>query len=651
VPNLYVRGIGTRSYDAGSEASVGTFVDGVYMARFATQIQDLADVERVEVLRGPQGALFGRNTIGGAINVVTRKPGDTLEADASVYYGRSEPFDGDEFSFSGLVGGPIVADRLSGQISYSRRDVDGAMRLEGTDEYANGGGSETARARLLVTPSDDLEIDLVADYFGSFDTTWIWKANDVGGARPGIFFAGPGVVAPINPNDYITEVSPGRGNTEREGWGLAGTINKSFDLAELTSITAYRESRNATNNDIDATVFDVISQPADEEGSQFSQELRLASNPGAAFTFGGRMSWLFGLYYFEETIDRTDAIELGPDSAVIFITGSPTENAGFVSDVETSSWAAFGQVSVDLTERLKLDVGLRYSEDEKSGHFTGFADTPGLLVLPYDIDISDSWSSVDPSASLSYRVNEDVMLFASYASGFKSGAFQFAASNAALASEVARPESLDAYQAGVRADWFGGRLRTNLNAFYYDYKDIQVPRVEFAGATPIVRLSNAAQSTLQGVELEGFLRVSDAVRLDYGYAFLDATYDEYPYAPGVDFSGNRLPRSPEHTLSLAVNVEHQTSWGVLNGRLSGYYVDEVYFEPDNGEIDPGTLEASRTTIDASIGLTRGPVTVTLMARNLGDEAYRTSVFNLSGYRLLETWAPRRSVGIQLSAKF
>jgi len=246
------------------------------------------------------------------------------------------------------------------------------------------------------------------------------------------------------------------------------------------------------------------------------------------------------------------------------------------------------------------------------------------------------------------------MVFASYASGFKTGGFQFAAADPVSASEVVRPESVDSYQIGLRADWFDSRLRTNITAFHYDYRDIQVPRIE--GIT--VSTSNAATSTIQGLEIEGFARLTDNLRLEYGYAYLDAQYDDYVFDVGKDFSGNTLPRSPENTLNLAFVWEAPTSLGDLTARAAGNYVDAFYFEPDNAQFDPGTREPSHTTFDASIGLRRGSYSVTLWGRNLSDEEARATVLNFgngsvlfSGNRLLEIWAPRRTLGITLASNW
>lgn len=643
IPNLFVRGVGTRSYDAGAESSVGTFIDGVYIARFASQIQELADVERVEVLRGPQGALFGRNTIGGAINIVTARPTEDFRASLAASYGQAENFGAEEIGVNALVSGALIENRLYGQVSYSRRKIDGHTRIEGSDTLVNGATNEAARARFILRPGDDLEIDLSADAYRTQDATWVWTTNDVGGARPGVLFAAAPAPA-INPDPYVTSLTPGQGGLARDGWGVNATISDTIGAVDVTSITGYRESQNGFRNDLDGTSLDSVLQPSTETASQFSQELRVSSRQGVELPFGLQGDWLFGAYYFQEDIDRLDRTLLGADS---FAPGISIVNG---TNVSTESWALFGQVGIDLTTRLRLDVGLRASNDRKQARLFDEETPFPVFTVPYDLQLSDSWSSTDPSLSLSYRFSPDVMVFASYASGFKSGGFQFASFDPVSASAIVRPESVDSYQLGLRADWFGRRLRTNLTAFRYDYADIQVPRIEGLS----VHTSNAASSAIEGFELEGYAHVTDHLRLEYGYAYLDARYDDYLFAPGQDFSGNRLPRAPRNTLNAALVLETETPIGALTTRLAGYYVDSFYFEPDNAQLDPGTIEPSHTTFDASIGLNRGAYSITLWGRNLGDEAARATVVNFgngsplfTGNRLLEIWAPRRAFGVSL----
>jgi iron complex outermembrane recepter protein len=647
IPNLFVRGVGTRSYDAGAESSIGTFIDGVYIARFGSQIQELADVQRVEVLRGPQGALFGRNTIGGAINIVTQQPSDEFRANLGVTYGQAGNFDGDEAGVTALVSGPLVADELFGQVSYSRRETDGATQLDSSDDLVNGATNEAARARLVLRPAGDLEFDLSADAFRTFDASWVWRSNDVGGLRPNVLFAAaPGPA--VNPDPYITNLTPGQGGMSRDGWGANGTIRDTIGAINVTSITAYRESQNGFRNDLDGTSLDSVVQPSTEEASQFSQELRFASDADTQLPFGLRGDWLFGLYYFQEDISRFDNTSLGPDS---FAPGITIING---ADVSTESWAVFGQVGIDLTENLRLDIGLRTSSDSKDAHLFDDETPFPVFSVPYEIDLSDSWSSTDPSVSLSYHVNPDLMIFASYSSGFKSGGFQFVATDPVSASQIVRPESVESYQAGVRADWFGNRLRTNLSVFHYDYTDIQVPRIEGIA----VHITNAATSTIEGLELEGYARFTDSLRLEYGYAYLDAHYDDYQFDAGKDFSGNELPRSPRNTLNAALVFETPTAIGDVTARVAGNYVDSFFFEPDNGEFDPGTEEPSHTTFNASLGLRNGAYSITLWGHNLGDEEARATVLNFgngsalfTGNRLLEVWAPRRTFGITLAGNW
>lgn len=649
-PNLFIRGVGTRSYDAGAESSVGTFIDGVYIARFGAQVQDLADVERVEVLRGPQGALFGRNTIGGALNVVTHKPDADLLARGSVTYGAAH-FGGNEFDVSGLVSGPLVADKVFGQLSYSRSDAAGPTKIEGTGRLVNGGGTQTVRGRLVVNPADAWEVDLIADYYESIGNTFIWKANNVGGTRTGILLKNPFVpVAPINPDSYVTAITPGLGDTSRSGSGLSATVTYAGERVDVTSITAYRQGQTKQDNDTDATANEILRQPATEDSDQFSEELRFASTAGGPLTLGDRVNWLGGLYYFQESIDRKDQLIWGKDSAVIFITHVPTETVSYFAKIDTKSWAAFAHAGIELSDRWKLDLDLRYSEDRKTANLAGTEDHPGLIVVPYDVKLDPKFSSTDPTVTVSFKASPDAMLFASYARGFKSGAFQFLAPSALVAETFATPETVDSYQVGLRSDWVDGRLRLNVTAFEYKYNDIQVPRVEIVNNAPIVHLTNAAKSTVKGVEVEGFAGIVDGFRVEYGYAYLDATYDDFLYAPGKDFTGNQMTRSPKNTGNVALAFEAPTSLGKITARVAGNYVDTFYFEPDNAKIDPGTREPSHTTLDANIGIGHGPWTLTLWGKNLTDEKSRASVFNVSGNQLFEIWAPRKTYGLTLSGR-
>jgi iron complex outermembrane receptor protein len=653
-PQIYVRGVGTRGFDAGSDASVATFVDGVYIGRFGGQIQNVADLQRIEVLKGPQGALFGRNTIGGAINVVTRKPGQTFESHESVTYGRAAHFDGEEIDATALVSGPL-SDTISGQFAFARNDADGPMQETVTGRLRDGGGEASARARLVWSPDRKLDIDLVGDVFASVNSDLTQRSTDVGGRRTAIFLAAPGTAPPpIDPDPFRASQTPGLGGIDIKGGGLSATATFAAAGFDFTSISAVRHINVDTSNDLDGTALSILNVMDKQDSTQVSQELRLASRPGGVLTFNDRIDWLLGLYYYREDTDGGDRLEFGPASVATLLNGGRTYADIVTQNVRTRSYAMFGQVGVRITEKLKLDVALRYGQDDKSAHLalSSPAARPGVITSPYDVHPGRSDSSVDPTVALSYKVSGNLLVYASYATGFKGGAFQYNALSAGAANQVAEPEALMAYQGGFKADLLDRRLRLDVAGFHYDYHNLQLSRFVTppGGGVGAFTTVNAARSTINGVEVEGAILVGDHLTVDYGYAFLDAKYDRYLFTDRLDYSGNRMTRSPRNAGNLALTYVHPTGLGDLTFRGSMNFVDSFFFEADNAKVDPGTREPAHTTFDASAKLAKGRYEFTLWGRNLGDEAVRSAVASAqSGTRLLEVRAPRRTIGFTISS--
>ncbi len=651
-PNIYLRGIGTRSFDAGAESSVGTFVDGVYIGRFGGQIASLVGVDRVEVLKGPQGALFGRNTIGGAINIATKKPGDDFEARVTGTYNRQSHFDADGGGATAIVSGPLVEGKLAALVSGGYNHDDGDMLATNTGRRYNGQTSKTARARLVWKAADDIEFDLAGDYLDTKNSLG-FRGSDVEGTRSAILVAKPGLTSPIDPDPYRFTQTSFPGSHDRSG-GVGLTSTYSGDTLALTSVTAYRAGRERGDSDLDGTALDTVSNPIAEKSHQFSEELRLSSTSGGALTFDDKVNWLIGAYYYSEHVRRSEGQLIGADSVLTFFSGGPFNNVSNVR-VNTRSFALFGQAGVKLTDTLKIDAGLRYSNDSKHAVIGGVTDFPLPFLVPANFQVTPhkTFSSVDPSVTLSYKPTPAILAYASYSKGFKSGAFQYVAFTPALASRIVDPEKLNAYQVGAKTEFFDHHLRINGAAFYYDYKNIQVPRIEIpaGGSVPAVTLSNAARSHIKGFEVEGVGVFNRYFRIEYGYAFLDAKFKKYVYSPTLDFSGNALPRAPRNTLDLAGVVTVPVGGDTLEVRGAMNYVSSLYFEPDNAKVDPGTREPARTLFDASATYTHGGYSLTIWGRNLSDKGYRSSVLNISGSRLDEVWARRRVVGVTLAAAF
>lgn len=655
-PTLFIRGIGTRSFTDEADASIGTFIDGVYIARFNSQLQDIFDVERVEVLKGPQGSLFGRNTIGGAINIVTVAPSDHLQAKATSSYGWNEDASGHEISVGALVGGPLIQDKLLGQISASFSDIEGATDIVNTGERAGGGRNTTIRGKLVTDASDDLKLSLIADYYESKDELPGYRSNDAGGLRSPILLARPGAVSPVDPDPYRITATPGIPLPTRSGGGLNLTSTFSSDAFNITSITAYRESDLDNTLDFDGTSLAIWEILTRSRQDQFSEEIRFSSTEGGALTLGDRVAWTLGAYFFSESVEQNYAYGFGADSAVVALpppSGTGGQPILYTSDarIDVDSYAFFGQATIDITDALSLDLGARYTTDKKTYVVDVETSAPTVYRSSFIQPAHNTWSSFDPTAILSYKVVPSVLTYVSYSKGFKSGAYQLAPATPLLASQAAKPEELDAYQGGIKAELLDDTLRLNFAGFYYKYENIQVQRtVLLPGQTTTTSLlTNGAQSTLKGFELDGQYAFADHWRAEFGYSYVDARYDRYDFTPTVSFSGNHLPRAPENSGNISLIADYPLGSGELTLRASGNYVSSYYFEPSND--DAGVREPSHTTADFSADFSFDRYSVGLFGKNITNEKQRAYLVNINPTRLLEIWAPGRVVGVRFSAQW
>jgi iron complex outermembrane receptor protein len=395
-PQLYIRGIGTRSFDPGSESSVGVFVDDVYLGRASGSFASLRDVERIEVLRGPQGTLYGRNTIGGAINVITKSPTSSfegqVEAGVSNYKG---------YNVFGAVGGPLTSSgtvqfRVAGWRDYREgylTNLTTGTTFQGID---NTGG----RAKLAFEPSNAVRIELTAEYttdgdeaaFAGFNRGSGPIVNPVTGVRTpanpaAIFLGAPGRTPIVNPggNSGYVSVDP-RLDREAQTYIARGEFDLGF--ASLTSITGYRKLATDEARDLEGSSRSVLDQLGRERSKQLTQEFRLASNPDGALSFGGALDWVIGGFYYHDKSLRIDTFLLGIDSAVRAAAGTPATDAT-IADFKSDSYAAFGQATVHLGEKFDVTVGARYTRDEKRAIQSGTTtDAAPLITAPFSVSNS-----------------------------------------------------------------------------------------------------------------------------------------------------------------------------------------------------------------------------------------------------------------------
>lgn len=646
-PLIYVRGIGTRAYDAGSDPSVGVFVDGAYNGRFGSLNMNLLDVERIEVLKGPQGTLYGRNTIGGAISVITKDPADSLEIDLSGEIGGSTESGDDIWSASAAVSTPLVEDKLSMRLAAAVYERDGFVAVEPAGVQTGGLESLDVRAKFLWTPTDSLQARLTLDYSDVDFPPISFVKNDLGGTAPDPGPLAPGVVSlPGSGEPY--RAFGNRSDIDLDRESLAATLKLDWQLENLdvTSITSVRSMELEELNELDGSEVDYSTNPIEEDSDTFSQEFRLAGD-------AGDVSWLLGVYYHKEKIDRVDKIIFGDDALFAFLFGIPPE-WGFGIDVDAESYAAFGQADWDITDRLSMTLGLRYSRDEKDADYDTTSNL-GLVVTPFKTTVGDDWSSTDGSLSLSYDFADNIMGYISYSTGYKPGGFQFGAIAPIIAEQVFEPEEVAQIELGVKAALFEQRLMVNAAIFDMDYQDLQLLRVLPAGipGVTLVTISNAGESTIQGAELEGSALLTEGLFLDFGLSYLDAEFDEYFFDPqaGIDFSGNTLPRAPEYSYTLSLRYETSLGRGDLSSSLSYNWQDESYFEADNNQIDPDSTQDSHGLLNASISYAAESWTFTLWGTNLLDEEYRRSVLNETGQSQRQVFAAPATAGVKVNYRF
>jgi iron complex outermembrane receptor protein len=658
-PQVYIRGIGSRQFDVGSEGSVGVFIDEVYIGRFSSGLSGLGDIERVEVLKGPQGTLYGRNTIGGAINVITKKPTDEFTMHAELGTGNFGYLDA-----QGAVSGPIVDGKVYGRMAINYRSRDGYVRNLNTGTDHNALDQLSVRGKLLFTPSEDLDILFTLDY----------NRADPSGGLQGEYVAGLPVLATGGPLVPPLATSPSRfdefynTDSQLERDIYIANLRADWDLntVAITSISAYLNSDMMEVRDLDSTSIDSIEHFTDEEAKQFTQEIRFASKPGGLFTFDNRVEWITGFYYLKEQPVRVENLRGGLDSVFSMIAAS-VDSGGppaplapgqiyidnlLTVDVDTTSYAIFGQATIDISEKLSLTVGARYTEDKKKADLIGWSNRDFVppIIVPFQVALSRSWNSFDPKVIVDYAWTDDVMTYFIYSQGFKSGGFQFAKFNAIEASEVFEPEDVQTFEVGLKSTWFDQRLRTNLNFFSYDYTDLQVPKTTTgAGGAPAITTLNAAEATVRGFEFDGSISITDELALHAGYAYLDATYDDYVFNTALDFSGNDMVRSPRNTFNSTLEYAHPVRNGLLRMRADVSWTDKYFFEANEG-LTPGTDQKDYSLFNVSATYETGPWSFSIWGKNLSDEVYRTTSLSFGAFTMEYLGLPR-TYGVSIGWRY
>ncbi|MET0271447.1 MAG: TonB-dependent receptor [Phenylobacterium sp.] len=630
--NFAIRGIGSAfgiSQNAGGDASVVTFVDGVYAGRGGTPDIDALNLERIEVLRGPQGTLFGKNTVGGLIQYVTRKP----SADTSLRIeGSLGNYERRTLSARGNV---AVSDNVfvSGGVSIKSRD--GFEYNETTGNRVNDQDLKTAALAVRFLPSDKLDVTLAADF-----TDQDQKGNPRHNICDATFQAGIHCVG-VNPDPRVVNAYTD-GYLRRWLQTYRGEVNYDLGFGTLTSITGYRM---VTLNFRTPFFSNPVNPPAQiestetdhEKNKQFSQEVRLS--------FGGfddRLNAQVGAYYLNE--DNVRIEDLRQD----FPAPAQTGVATYPQAVEGTSWAIFGQASFKVTDQLTLTAGLRQTWEKKDGHFIGRKvsgpGTPPPLAADYDVRGSKKWDALTPRFAADFQATPDVLVYASATRGFKSGGFQGIAGNGPSQATPYDPEYAWSYEGGAKTQWLDNRLRLNVAAFKTDYKDLQVSQL-----VPLVSVvvGNAATAEIKGYEIEFLAKPFEGFQIDGSYAHLDAKFTSFATGATGNFTGNDLPRSPRD--KFALGAQYSAPLGEWTGFARVDYSNQahMYFEGSN---IPTQKQEGFINVDARVSVTSPDKTweVALWGKNLTDELVATYVTAFAPYRqVLVPYAPPKTYGVSL----
>ncbi len=621
VSKIFIRGVGTENLTSGGDPGVAVNVDGEYLARTSAANFDLYDIERVEVLRGPQGTLYGRNTTGGAINIISRAPTNAFGGDVQAEFG-----DYDHARFAATLNGPLVDETLLGRISLVKSDRDGYTPNETTGRALDDQDFDAGRLRLRYLPTDTLRVDLIADYTDLDNRQAPFKILE---DTPSIFELPPySGHDPADKRAVAHDVEDVMRQKQR-----GGTVEVDWTPGDftVTSITGYRKTDFFSLFDGDSTDQDYQNFFDDSRFDQFSQELRLASDTG------GALQWLVGLYYFND--DGT--------SHVFVEVPAFGFNIDHRADLKTESWAAFGQATYGLRDDLRLTLGLRYSDERRDA--TQESDFGGGNVQQQVLDRNDdAWT---PKLGVEYDWSDNTLLYANLTKGFKSGGFVFNGFQPSY-----KPETVWVLDGGIRTRLLDGRLQASVSTFYYDYTDMQVSVFEQFVAT----IKNAADATIYGMELEVTARPTDSLDVNLGLSLLHAEYDEFitqdptqPGVPSVNLAGNDLPRAPDVAATLGLAYTHPFfSIGSITYRVDYRYQSRSYFNAFNRS---RSEQPALNLVDARASFTTDDKQweIALYGKNLTDKLYYATILESAVEigRPFGILAAPRTWGVQLAYHF
>lgn len=606
--SIFIRGIGITNRGLFGDPGVQIYTDNNFTDPYYNSLRDFLDIERVEVLNGPQGTLYGRNAIGGAINVVTKAPTDELDGNLLVDIGNFN-----KRLYQGVVSGRIV-DGVNGRIAISDETRDGY--LENVSEFQRNDALESSdytniRGALSFELSERAEF-VVSGYDYSDN-----------GIRA-VYYERGSETDPEDPFEIRTDTDHQQSD---DASGVSGNLKWDLEFAELRSFTSYTESEVRQITDIDSTdtapnnVCDVA-----RDYETFSQELQFITPRDRSIRLTA------GAFYLDQTGGQTT------DCAI-------DEVASFDLDrsLESESIAFYGQVEFDITEKLEVIAGIRHTNDKKDIEYIGRL---GIII---DLDTSEEWDQTDYKLGLNYQFTDNIFGYASFSTGYKAG-------GASASGQVYDPEFLDAYEIGLKTDLLDRRLRLNAAAYYYDYTDIQaVVRTDIANF-----IDNAASATIVGVEVSGEALVSESFSIDFAAAWQDSEFEEYTtidrFAPELgtqDLSGNELPYSRDGSIYVGAQYDHDFRYGTITTRADYSWSSSMESTAFNREVD---RIPSYSNLNALVSWALPDMNwrIQVYGQNLTNETVPGNIVLRSRSprdRVLVSYLPPRTYGVRLLYDF
>jgi len=594
---IFIRGIGLSLDNSGSEGGVAVHQDGVVISYPTIQGTSFHDIERIEVLRGPQGTLFGRNATGGAVNIITRGPTEDLAINARATVGN---FSTTEFEVG--VGGPIMKDTLLGRLAFYKVDRGGFGRNSFDNSEIDDRDEIAVRGKLKWLVTEGLTAELGIDY---------WDANNSGsvvhtfgsafGVLQGVVDGGSGA------STFRGIASETEESRDFRTYGYELTVTYAInDELTFKSLTGYRDQDGVKKSQYDGTDAPGWPSTNEESGVHLSQEIQLNWETD-------RFKTVFGGYYFDNDVFVTNTVPF------LFASNLPGDLFDERGHAKTKAYAAFGSVTWAATEKINLTAGIRYS-DEKRTTESSFQ----LVIVPafggpnlfIPVNAERSYDAVTPRFSIDYALTDDSMVYFTASKGFKSG--QILPGN--LSGPI-NPEFIWSYEAGIKSVLLDGRFKANLSAFFYDYSDLQVSQLAGLSFT----LTNAAAAEVIGFEAELAYLLTENTQLEFIYGFVDSEYTEFftgdPIFPALgtlNLAGNPLSNAPKHMFTASASHNFPMPMGDFEVRADWRYRSTAYFDPyrrESASQDGYSIVSMRGTFQPH----NQPWSISAWANNLWDE--------------------------------